>query len=129
MRLISLSMAPIGAVGNSAGVSAKAAWPWITANGLRPCFSACERRISTSAAAPSEIELALAAVTVPPSRNAGLSWGILSRRALGGCSSSLIRRCSLPTVTSTGTISLAKLPSLIACCARVSEAMAKSSCC
>jgi hypothetical protein len=33
-------------------------------------------RINTSAAAPSEIELELAAVTVPPSRNAGLSFGI-----------------------------------------------------
>ncbi|MNG04176.1 hypothetical protein D3C84_872890 [compost metagenome] len=73
VRLISLSMAPIGAVGNSAGASANAACPWITANGFKPCCSAWERRISTSAAAPSEIELELAAVTVPPSRKAGLS--------------------------------------------------------
>ncbi|MNC47883.1 hypothetical protein D3C75_969700 [compost metagenome] len=96
----------------------------MTANGLRPRLSASERRISTSAAAPSEIELALAAVTVPPSRNAGLSCAILSRRALGGCSSSLMTRFSLPSVTSTGTISAAKRPLLIASCARVSEAMA-----
>ena len=40
-----------------------------------------------SAAAPSEIELELAAVTVPPSRNAGLSVGIFSGRPFGGCSS------------------------------------------
>ncbi|MNN58808.1 hypothetical protein D3C81_1738780 [compost metagenome] len=114
VRFISLSMAPIGAVGNSAGASAKAACPWITAKGFKPRFSASLRRISTSAAAPSEIELALAAVTVPPSRKAGLSCGILSRRALGGCSSSLITRFSLPSVTSTGTISALKRPCLIA---------------
>ena len=40
--------------------------------------SACERRISTSAAAPSAMELELAAVTVPPSRKAGFSVGIFS---------------------------------------------------
>ena len=42
----------------------------------------------TSAAAPSEIDVELAAVTVPPSRKAGFSVGILSGCALPGCSSS-----------------------------------------
>ena len=57
------------------------------ARGARPSFSAAERRIITSAAAPSEIEEELAAVMVPPSRNAGLSVGILSGLALNGDSS------------------------------------------
>jgi len=41
----------------------------------------------TTAAAPSEIELEFAAVTVPSLRNAGLSEEILSGDALAGCSS------------------------------------------
>ncbi|MOA38389.1 hypothetical protein D3C78_1600680 [compost metagenome] len=108
-------------------MSANAAWPWITAKGFRPCFCAWDWRISTSAAAPSEIELELAAVTEPPSRNAGFNEAILSSLAFGGCSSLLITTCSLPTVTVNGTISSLKLPSLIACCARVVEAMANAS--
>ena len=50
-------------------------------------FFGFSARIMTSAAAPSEIELEFAAVTVPPSRNAGFEVGILSGRAFGGCSS------------------------------------------
>jgi hypothetical protein len=46
---------------------------------------------STSAAAPSEIDEELAAVTVPPSRKAGFSCGIFSGRALPGCSSVAMR--------------------------------------
>ena len=64
----------------------------------------------TSAAAPSEIELELAAVTVPPSRNAGLSVGILSGRAFGGCSSVATSVSDLPAFTPTGAISQAKSP-------------------
>ena len=67
----------------------------------RPRFSAVERRISTSAAAPSEIELEFAAVTVPSLRNAGFSVGIFSRFALHGCSSLLddaLRPCAAFTV-------------------------------
>ena len=65
-------------------------------------------RVSTSAAAPSEIELELAAVTVPPSRNAGFSVGILSGLAFGGCSSSATIVSLLPALTVTGAISAAK---------------------
>jgi hypothetical protein len=68
-----------GAVVNQPGSCACVEWPTTTARGDSPRFSALERRIITSAAAPSEIELELAAVTVPSLRNAGLSVGILSR--------------------------------------------------
>ena len=78
---------------------------------LAPRFSASLSRIRTSAAAPSEIELELAAVTVPPSRKAGFSVGILSGRALGGCSSVATSVSDLPAFTLTGAISQAKSPS------------------
>ena len=71
-----------------------------------------------SAAAPSEIELELAAVTVPPSRNAGLSVGIFSGRPLGGCSSMATSVSTLPAFTLTGAISQAKSPFAIARLAR-----------
>ena len=59
----------------------------ILARGVRPRRSASLSRIITIAAAPSDIELELAAVTVPPSRNAGRKVGILERSAENGCSS------------------------------------------
>ncbi|MCY1302047.1 hypothetical protein D9M70_516850 [compost metagenome] len=58
-------MAPTGAVLNRFGAWAWDAWPRIAANGVRPRRSASDKRISSNAAAPSEIELALAAVIVP----------------------------------------------------------------
>ena len=70
------------------------------ADDARPAASGprARRRSGASAPArraPSEIELELAAVTVPPSRNAGFSVGILSGIALPGCSSSAtpVRPC------------------------------------
>ena len=74
--------------------------------------------------APSEIELALAAVMVPSFLKAGLSAGILSRLAVSGCSSSLTTTSPLREVTVTGTISASSEPSLIAACARRSDSMA-----
>ena len=103
-------------------------WPTTTASGARPRFSAVERRIITSAAAPSEIELELAAVTVPSLRKAGFSVGILSRLALKGCSSISMNFSSLPALMASGVISQANEPSLFAVCARFSEVIAKSSC-
>jgi hypothetical protein len=98
------------------------------ASGTRPRFSAVERRIITSAAAPSEIELEFAAVTVPSLRNAGLSVGIFSKFALKGCSSVSTNFSSLPALIAIGVVSQANQPSLFAFCARSSEAMAKRSC-
>jgi len=43
---------------------------------LQPSFAAVDSRISTSAAAPSEIDEALAAVIVPSFLNAGFRLGI-----------------------------------------------------
>ena len=90
---------------------------------------ACERRISTSAAAPSEIELEFAAVTVPSLRNAGLSVGIFSGIAFAGCSSLSITTSPFRPGTVTGAISHANVPSLFAASARDSDAVANSSCC
>ncbi len=71
-------MAATGAVVNQAGACAMLLTPAILATGSSLRRFASLARISTSAAAPSEIELELAAVTVPPSRKAGLSFGILA---------------------------------------------------
>ena len=89
-----------------------------------PRRSASERFMSTIAAAPSEIELELAGVTVPSFLKAGFNWGIRSRLALNGCSSTLTMVSALPPAMVTGTTSRAKLPSLMAACARVREVMA-----
>src|SRR5258706_15456168 len=90
--------------------------------------SAVERRIITRAAAPSEIELEFAAVTVPSLRKAGLRVGILSKLALKGCSSVLANFSSLPALMAIGVISQANQPSLFAFWARVRDAMANLSC-
>jgi hypothetical protein len=80
------------------------------ARAVRPLASAAAARQRTSAAAPSEIEEELAAVTVPPSRKAGFSCGIFSGRALPGCSSVSIRVSPLRDVTVTGATSASKAP-------------------
>ena len=78
----------------------------------------------TSAAAPSDIELEFAAVTVPPSRNAGFSVGILSGRAFGGCSSVDTIALGLAGLDRDVRDLPAKAPSRIARLARSSEARA-----
>src|SRR5689334_7392972 len=100
-------MAPTGAVVNQAGAWATPATPAIRASGVSLRRLASLARISTSAAAPSEIELELAAVTVPPSRNAGLSLGILVASAVNGCSSRDTSTVPDRVLTASGTISLA----------------------
>jgi hypothetical protein len=98
------------------------------ASGTRPRFAAVERRISTSAAAPSEMELEFAAVTVPSLRKAGFSVGIFSRLALNGCSSVSTKRSSLPALMAIGVVSQANQPSLFAFWALWREVNAKASC-
>ena len=85
-------------------------------------------RISTSAAAPSEIELELAAVTVPPSRKAGFSLGILVGSAVNGCSSRATLVAPERAFTVTAAISLANEPSSLAALARFRLSVAKASC-
>ena len=59
-------------------------WLWATMRAsLTPSFSAVDARISTMAAAPSEIDEELAAVTVPSFLKAGFRVGIFSGMALG----------------------------------------------
>ncbi|MCY1309206.1 hypothetical protein D9M70_592790 [compost metagenome] len=117
-------MAPIGAMVNSLGSWLWVAWPTILASGWRPRLAASSAVISTRALAPSEIELALAAVMVPSLRNAGLRPGILSRLALSGCSSSFTSTSPLRVVTVTGTISACSEPLAMAAWARFSDSMA-----
>src|SRR5688500_4253152 len=124
----SLRMAPTGAVVNQPGSCACVEWPTTTARGARPRFSAVERRIMTRAAAPSDIELEFAAVTVPSRLKAGFKVGIFARFALKGCSSISMNFSSLPTLMASGVSSQANEPSLLAFCARVSEVMATASC-
>ena len=70
------------------------------------------------------MELEFAAVTVPSLRNAGFSSGIFSGDAFAGCSSLSMTRSPLLSVTVTGAISHAKVPSLFALSARESDASA-----
>ncbi|MCY1559098.1 hypothetical protein D9M68_960990 [compost metagenome] len=100
------------------------AWPTILASGWRPRRSASAAVIRTSALAPSEIELALAAVMLPSLRNAGFRVGIFSRLAFSGCSSSLTWTSPLRVTTFTGTISAVSEPLAIAAWARCSDSMA-----
>src|SRR6267142_1690347 len=99
----------------------------MVASGSRPSLSAVERRVITRAAPPSEMELEFAAVTVPSFPNAGLSSGILSKLALNGDSSCSTKRSSLPALIAIGTVSHANEPSLLAFCARSSDATANLS--
>ena len=67
-----------------------------------------------NAAAPSDIELELAAVTVPSLRKAGRSVGIFSRFALKGCSSESTTVSPFRVLIVTGVISSANAPEVIA---------------
>ncbi|EWS57369.1 hypothetical protein Y695_04841 [Hydrogenophaga sp. T4] len=66
---------------------------------------------------------------VPSFLNAGLSEVTLSSLTLPGPSSVETTRSPLRSFTVTGAISLAKAPLSVAALARVTEAMAKASCC
>lgn len=70
------------------------------------------------------MEDALAAVIVPLGAKAGLSVGIFAGSAFIGCSSFVTVVVPLRPFTSTGVISLLKLPSSLALRARSREAMA-----
>ncbi len=118
----------MGAVVNWAGAWAMPATPAIraTASSLRRFASLS--RMRTSAAAPSEMELELAGVTVPPSRKAGLSLGILVGSAVKGCSSRATSVVPARDFTGTDTISLANEPSSLAVFDRLRLSIAKASC-
>ena len=96
----------------------------LRATGFEPSRTAVDSRISTSAAAPSEMLDEVAAVIVPSFLKAGFRPGILSSLALKGCSSNLITVSpDLPGIV-TGAISQAKLPSSFAFFERSVDAIA-----
>ena len=85
---IAFRIANTGAVVNRAGAWACAAWLTTRAIGGDAEPSGTLARVITRAAAPSEIDEALAAVIVPSFEKAGFSVGILATSPLPGCSSS-----------------------------------------
>ena len=108
-------------------LDAKVEWPTMRAKGVRPARFASDSRIRTKAAAPSEIDDELAGVTAPSRLNAGFSLAIFETSHFIGVSSSAIISSPLRVVTVTGAISAAKTPAVTACCARVTDCMAKAS--
>ena len=124
----SFRIAPTGADGNCAGIPACVVCPTIRAIGERPCLSAWEARIKTIAAAPSDIDDELAAVTVPFFAKAALSVGIRSISTAKGPSSLSMMTLPARLVTLTGITSQSKPPSVQACLARRVDRIAKSSC-
>ena len=90
----------------------------IRATGFSPLASASDWRVSTSAAAPSEIDELVAAVIVPSLAKAGFSVGILSGRPRPGASSVSTTVSPPRPWMVTGTISSSKAPLSIAALAR-----------
>ena len=99
----------------------------IRARGLQPTSRALSSDMTSTAAAPSLSGHAFPAVTVPSSRNAGLSWPSFSSVVPGRGPSSL--DTSVPSGVVTGTISRSKWPDSWASTARLCETTAHSSCC
>ena len=108
-----LQYAPTGAVVNFAGSWAWAAWPVIRATGLRPSRSATLNLVITIAAAPSEIDEALAAVIVPSLAKAGRSLARDSAVVSPRTPSSVSKTTGSPLRcgTSTATTSSPNVPS------------------
>src|SRR5689334_17716415 len=97
------------------------------ARGLAPRFLASDSVMRTSAAAPSEIDDDVAAVTVPTLLNAGRRVGILSSFTVKGVSSSLTTSSPLRPLTVTGEISSLNAPDFDASTARSVERLAYAS--
>ena len=97
--------------------------------GLRPSSAAFSAVVRTSAAAPSLMPAAFAAVTVPSGRKAGRSFAMLSGVTPSrGCSSVSKRKVDFFCFTSTGTISSLKTPAFRAASHFCWLAAAKASC-
>src|SRR5580692_12666384 len=111
-------MAPTGATVNHSGSLAKLEYPRIRAIGARPRSRAMDSRVSTTAAAPSEMLAELAAVTDPSFLKAGLSVGIFDTSMVPGVSSLSITDSPLRVLAVTGAISPTKAPLAIAAWAR-----------
>ena len=116
---ISEEIASTGARVNSAGSRLALAWAIIFAIGLRPCAFTADSLARIRALAPSDMELAFAAVIVPSLAKAGRNDGILSTRPLWGCSSSTTVTTSRRVLTSTAAVSACRRPCSMAFFARV----------
>ena len=90
-------MAPAGAIVNHSGAVATTAWPTMRARGRASNSRATSAAASTRAAAPSLIEDAFAAVTVPPSSKTGRSAASLPGSYRRGSSSSATTRAAPPS--------------------------------
>ena len=120
-----------GVIMTSAGSSPDVAWATMRASAVRPFAWAVSDAHTTSAAAPSLTPGALPAVTVPPSRNAGLSLPSASSEvsSRGVSSSAIISGSPFFCGMGTGTISSLKRPALMAATALRWLCSAYSSCC
>jgi hypothetical protein len=107
--------ASIGPRPMSSGSSAESPVETIRASGFRPSSFALRSDITTTAAAPSFSGHALPAVTVPSSRNAGLSVASTSIVVPGRGPSSFLNIS--PPGSGIGMISWSKNPSFCACTA------------
>ena len=125
---MSLAVASVGAVVNHAGSCACTAAPATVASGLSPRRAASATLIATSAAAPSEIDEELAAVTVPSFAKAGFIFGMRARSARNGSSSWSTSVSPERLLTASGTISSRNAPSWQAASARRTDSEAKASC-
>ena len=96
--------------------------------GSAPLFSASDAVIKISAAAPSDIDDDVAAVTVPSLAKAARRVGILSMLTVPGVSSDSTVTSPLRVLNVIGEISSANVPSATAACARLTDAMANASC-
>jgi hypothetical protein len=117
-----------GAVVNHSGACAWLPYATMRASGTTPRSRAAVAVVTTTAAAPSEIDEDEAAVTVPSLPNAGLSVATFATSIVKGVSSWSIRTSPLRVVTVTGAISPAKSPSLTARCARRTDSIPNASC-
>ena len=110
-----LGTAKEGEVVNHSGACSASAYPRMIAIGLQPSSRAFSLLIKTSAAAPSFMVDAFAAVTLPSFRKALFNSGILSNFTLKGSSSVLsITGSPFRWGMATGIISSLNFPSLMA---------------
>ena len=121
-------MAPIGDNVNHSDSCENSDIPLIQARGTIFLLAANLESQSNSAAAPSEIELELAAVRVPFSLNAGFKSPILFTSAFKGCSSAFITFNDFFVFTVTSQISSLKSMFSTEYFALLKDSMAYASC-
>jgi hypothetical protein len=124
-------MAGTGVIITIFGSRPDVAWATMRARGVRPSAFAVSAEVTTRAAAPSLTPGALPAVTVPPSRKAGLSRASASSdvSSRGDSSTANITGSPFFDGIGTGRISSLNLPALMAAMALRWLSRANASCC